>query len=72
MSDWQPIDQTVPPDGAVWIYCDDGMRHIAVLERHWDWKALAYRKTWDIFWPEYDGKKSKTVTHWKPLPEPPK
>lgn len=73
MSDWKPIDRTIPPDDdAVWIYCDDGMRRIAVLERNWDWKCLRYQKTWGILWPEYDGKSKKTVTHWMALPEPPK
>jgi hypothetical protein len=68
MSEWKPIE-SAPEDEAVWIYCTDDMRHIAVAERSWDWTKLRYVITWKVFWPECNVK--KTITHWQPLPAPP-
>lgn len=68
MSEWQDIS-TAPMDAAVWIYCDNGMRFIAVLESKWNWKRLKYIGAWEVQWPivEVDS----NATHWQPLPEPP-
>jgi hypothetical protein len=74
MSDWKPLSDTPPYAVAVWVYCDDGMRHIARLTgTEWNWKTLRYVKKWELLWPEWDRKRDekKLITHWMPLPDPP-
>lgn len=68
MSAWQPID-SAPKHEAVWIFSDDGQRSIAIIERQWNWKKFANIEIWNVLWgPVNTG---ATVTHWRPLPEPP-
>jgi hypothetical protein len=60
MSEWQPIETYPGGDVLVWVY---------------DWIHIAYRLGYDGLWYErsQDGDDVLLgVTHWMPLPEPPK
>jgi hypothetical protein len=60
MMEWQPIE-TAPKDGTeILTYREAGLMAVAV---------------WDPFWKGWicvDGAALMAVTHWQPLPEPPR
>ncbi|MET3929522.1 hypothetical protein ABIE51_001409 [Lysobacter sp. OAE881] len=62
---WQPIE-TAPKDGTTIIIAYSlGGQHVETA--WWDGEGWAYN------WHEYDGTSYvKDVTHWQPLPAPPK
>ena len=61
MSEWQPIE-TAPKDGCLYLLCTDtGVMFVGKYRKHLE------------MWVCQDGaERYRTVTHWMPLPEPPK
>ena len=72
-SDWIPVTERLPEikehhvSDSVLVYVDDGGMSFSELEEN------IFGQVWfDIERPSPDGESDFTVTHWMPLPEPPK
>ena len=74
MSKWQPIE-TAPKDGTPILGCfyHEGLEHLYAPTMI-VWAAYHPNATGEIAWrtSAVCGNKMKGVTHWMPLPEPPK
>lgn len=77
MSDWQPIE-TAPKDGTrVLLYRESRFEWTRIIVGQWDTERFANkpRPYWTHDLERLTGKteaRATTVTHWQPLPEPPK
>lgn len=67
MTNWKPIE-TAPKDGRTILACGRGTDGYFVCDVKWK------HETWMLFDPALDDHSFPTdyLTHWMPLPEPPK
>lgn len=58
---WISVKERLPENGQlVWAYSDDKKSSYGMMLRHGEWEVIR------------DGFQLVEVTHWMPLPEPPK